>query len=313
MDVEASPRPQVLANVVMKKGVSVIIVNYKGFDLTSQCVKSLRVHSPQTEIIIVDNASRDRSVERLRELFPDITIVEMNGNNGFGSANNAGAVAASGSHLFFLNNDTIVHSDSPQHLSSVLQREQKAAVVGPRLSYEDGSFQLSFGFDPSPFNEWKTKRMQKGLFRRDAKLTDKMQSRYASVTPVDWVTGAALMIRREVFESIGGFDEAYFMYFEDADLCQRVRKKGWDVLYDPAATIMHYGGGSVASNDMSVYIGYRRSQLRYYRKHGTLLSNVALRVYLTLMFGFRWMIEATRGGNRMGAMKEILRHVRNND
>jgi len=297
----------------MRKGVSIIIVNYRRFDLTSKCVESLRVHSPQTEIILVDNASRDGSVERLREIFPDITIVEMNGNNGFGFANNAGAAAASGNHLFFLNNDTIVHSDSPQHLSSVLQKEQKAAVVGPRLSYEDGSFQLSFGFDPSPLNEWKTKRMKKGLFRRDAKLADKVQSRYASVTPVDWVTGAALMIRSEVFESIGGFDEAYFMYFEDADLCRRVRKKGWAVLYDPAATIMHYEGGSVASNDMSVYIGYRRSQLRYYRKHGTLLSRVILRLYLTLMFGLRSVIEATRGGSRKGAIKEILRHVRNND
>lgn len=313
MDGEASPHPPVLANVVMKKGLSIIIVNYRRFDLTAKCVESLRVHSAQSEIILVDNASRDGSVERMGEVFPDITIVEMSNNNGFGSANNAGAAAASGNHLFFLNNDTIVHSDSPQHLSSVLQKEQKAAVVGPRLSYEDGSFQLSFGFDPSPLNEWKTKRMQKGLFRRDTKLADKVQSRYASVTPVDWVTGAALMIRSEVFESIGGFDEAYFMYFEDADLCRRVRKKGWDVLYNPAATIMHYGGGSVASNDMSVYIGYRRSQLRYYGKHGTLLSRVGLRLYLTLMFGFRWVIEATRGGNRKGAIKEILRHVRNND
>lgn len=313
MDVEASSLTPILAHVIMKERVSVIMVNYMGFDLTSKALSSLATHAPHTEVILVDNASRDGSVERIRELFPGLTIVEMKDNKGFGSANNAGAAVASGSHLFFLNNDTIMQSDSPQHLLATFKQQKEAGVIGPRLTYADGSFQLSFGPDPSIVNEWRTKRMQRRLARRDMKLAADVQSRYHSLTRVDWVTGAALMIRREIFESIGGFDEAYFMYFEDADLCRRVRKKGFEVIYDPSTTITHHGGGSAASFERAVYVGYRRSQLRYYRIHSPFLSSFALRVYLALTFGSRLLMETLRGGNRTPAIKEVLRHVRIND
>lgn len=253
--------------------VSIIIVNYRGVEYTTQCIRSILstdVKLPY-EVIVVDNHSEDGSVQVLRSQFPDIRVIEAEENRGFGAANNAGANIAEGDFLFFLNNDTKILDDCFTPLINFLREHRDCGIVAPKLIYPDGRFQLSYGRYPSLLNELRTKR----LSREEENITppDIPQKK-------EWVTGAALCLRKELFLSIGGFDETYFMYFEDADLCRRITQAGYTIYYIPTVSIIHFKGMSHTSKKNTIYLEYRRSQLRYYRKHSSFVQLIFLKAYL---------------------------------
>lgn len=261
--------------------VSIIIVNYNGLRYARNCVASILRWSPRSEIIIVDNGSTDGSVESLRKEFPQIRLIALTKNNGFGHGNNRGAEVATGNVFFFLNNDTLLTEDTPAVLAAYLERNSEVAACGPKLLNEDRTFQLSFGLDPSIKNERIVRRMQRRLRNGDVHYASWLEKRHADKV-IDWATGAALMVRREVFEKIGGFDDRFFMYFEDADLCRRIRKAGFEIRYNPETSVVHLLGQSVKDGNPNVGVEYRRSQIYYYRKHRSPIALLLLRLYLAL-------------------------------
>ena len=269
--------------------ISTIIVNYNGLALCCAAIDSLVQHCPESEIIVVDNGSKDGSIQALAAKYPAIRLIALDANRGFGSANNAGARKANGDLLFFLNNDTQLQENTAHVLSHHFGKDMQVGACGPRLMNADGSFQLSSGLDPSLINEWKTRREQQRVERRNLRGSYP-HSIPDQIAEVDWVTGAALMVRKDIFERIGGFDEQYFMYFEDVDLCKKIREEGWKVLYDPASAITHLKGSSGTLLRGKVGLEYRKSQILYYRRYRSLVSSVLLRSYLFVKYCMRWIM-----------------------
>lgn len=265
--------------------VSVVTVNYNGWNYLDHCLTSLlqNVRRDDLEVIVVDNASQDASVDNLRRSYPSVKIVEGSENVGFSRGCNRGAQAAIGRYLLFLNNDTIIQDDFLKPMADFLEDHPRVGVLGPRLVYEDGTFQLSSGSLPSVQQEAFDRVVYALARRRTEWLLHHLTRRYASVREVEWVTGACLLVRREVFEAVGGFDENMFMYFEDKDLCKRIAEQGWRVVYFPEVTVIHRLAGSThEGNSKKLQAFYRASQLYYYRKHLSSFQSRLLKLYLRL-------------------------------
>ena len=247
--------------------VSIIIVNYNGLGVIVDCLTSIFGHlpAPAIEVIVVDNDSQDGSPELIAQKFPQVNLLRQSKNSGFGTANNVGARQARGEYLLLLNSDTLVTADILPTLVAKLTSEAHVGIVGPRLLNPDGSFQLSIAHEIGLWGEWRTLQQVK-QYRIPANRPA-LAARYDRDQVVDIVIGAALMMRRSLFEQVGGFDETFFMYFEESDLCQRVRALGYKILYTPAVTVIHIGGYSVAQAAGPMAVAYRRSQRYYYRKH----------------------------------------------
>jgi GT2 family glycosyltransferase len=258
--------------------VSIIIVNYNGKDRTRACLQSIHTvsSSVEHEIILIDNCSDDGSVEAIRKEYPDIRIVPQNANLGFGTANNRGARIAKGEFLFFVNNDIIFKEDIITPLKEFMEKNDSAGIAAPMLLNPDGTYQLSYGKYPSLLNELRTKRET---------IAAKSIPDDRSPKRVEWVSFAAVMIHRAAFEKIHGFDERYFMYFEDADFCCRAHDAGYTTYYCAGYALLHSGGGSWSGSIVNkIKIEYRRSQIMYYQKHRSVCEALVLRIYLMLQF-----------------------------
>jgi hypothetical protein len=231
------------------------------------------------EVIVVDNNSTDGSTVELPKEFPAVKFIMLSENKGFGTANNIGAAAATGGLIFFINNDTLFTSNIIGTLAYHCIRDKKIGIVGPKLLNEDGSFQRSYGDFPTISAE------------REAKLAsvdtmNHMNTDILSNVPLkqDWVTGAALMIYREILLKVGGFDENYFMYFEDIDLCKRVSNGGYSIQYVPSVSMIHLGGKSYGNHRDNISYEYRRSQLRYYDKYNSVMQRMLVRIFIFIKF-----------------------------
>lgn len=270
--------------------ISTIIVNFNALGFTREAISSLLKFTEPHEIIVVDNGSIDENVDLLRSEFPTVKTIRLQTNIGFGGANNAGASLARGDILFFLNNDAYVEQDVIQRLSRHFEKDLRVGACGPKLRNPDGSFQFSTGIDPSLIGEWKTRRQNQnkaGAVYSDSGLIP--LSKLSEPVVVDWVTGAALMVRKDVFEMLGGFDDQYFMYFEDADLCRRIRLQGMRILYDPTTELFHHRGVTRVTRIGVTSLEYRKSQLHYYEKFNGQISILFLRTYLFFKFGLQWL------------------------
>ncbi|MEM1310916.1 MAG: glycosyltransferase family 2 protein [Cyanobacteria bacterium P01_H01_bin.153] len=246
---------------------SIIIVNYNGAGVIVDCLASIFQHldADTIEVIVVDNASQDGSPGLIANKFPQVQLMYQAKNLGFGSANNVGAQAAQGEYLFLLNSDTVIHSDPLPVLIGKLESLPNVGIVGPRLLNPDGSFQLSTAYEIGLEGEWRT--LQEVRKYRQPETRPTLAWQYAGDRIVDIVVGAAMLMRRSHFHHIGGFDETFFMYFEESDLCQRFRDAGYQILYTPTVSLVHIGGYSVAQVAGKMAIEYRRSQRYYYQKH----------------------------------------------
>ena len=236
---------------------SIIIVNHNTKELTKNCVNSVLKNrvGGSVEILIVDNASRDGSARMLRKYFKNkITLIENKENKGFGAANNQGAAAANGKYLFFLNSDTIIKNNMFTELERSFSRDKNIGVVAPKLLLEDGDEQpRAFGDFPNPTNVIFEKFKPPAGYRNNP-------------FEVDWASGAALAVKKSIFERLGGFDEKFFMYFEDVDLCKRIKESGYKILVNPRASLTHLCGKSLSGfSKRKAY--YYESQDYFYKKH----------------------------------------------
>lgn len=221
---------------------AVCIVNYNTRHLLRECVRSVLAEGP-SEIIVVDNASNDGSAEMVEVEFPSVTLIRSGGNVGYGPAANRAIRSSRADDILLLNADTIVRPGALAALRGHLAKAGAATILGPRLFNPDGTYQTSCFHFPTPPHVF---LYLSGLFRviTDIPFLNRrsLQRMSAdSAVRVPWVLGAALAFHRATFQSLGGFDETFFMYFEEVDLCRRLTEGGGEVLFVPAAEVVHVG------------------------------------------------------------------------
>jgi GT2 family glycosyltransferase len=239
------------------------------------------------EVIVVDNAASD-AANGLAPFRERIRVLRNQENLGFTRANNRGAASARGEYLLFLNSDTKVSPGTFSRLVAFMDSRLQAGAVGPLVLNGDGSFQLSFGRPFSLFSElW-----QKAFAAPRARRQD---PQWLKTMDVGWVSGCCLLTRREYFPGGKVFDEGIFLYFDDSELCARLRKMGKKVCYFPGTRIVHFGGASVQSMPARTALEYRRSQLHVYKKHLPRWQFGALKLYLA--FKYRWKLLRSRDVN----------------
>ncbi len=245
-------------------GTAVVIVNYESGRALVRCVEGWRSESP-TELVVVDNGSFDGSLDEIRRRFPDVEVLVPGRNLGYGAAANRG-VAATGSELVLVcNPDVEVRPGVLAVLADALNGEPGCAVVGPLIRTAVGQRYPSARRFPSLIDA--AGHALLGIFAPDNRFTRSYQQVHlgeaTGLQMVDWVSGACFLARRSAFEEVGGFDEAYFMYAEDVDLCWRLGRVGWQVAYTPMAEVVHLQGVSTDRHPYRMIFEHHRSLLRF--------------------------------------------------
>ncbi len=276
--------------------LSVIILNWNTQDLLEKCLRSLECPQPglDFEVIVVDNASEDRSREVVRELFPQFHLLENPINIGFGAGNNKALPQARGRYVLFLNSDTVVLEGALTALVGYADANPALGIVGPKLLNADGSLQYSCRRYPNLGTGFFRNTPLGRLFPKNRFNTDYLMTDWDHMTPrdVEWVSGAALMMRRSLLDQIGSFDEDFYMYCEDVDLCWRVnhtlRDAGvWRVAYFPASVIYHLIGKSSDKVPTRMTYEFHRSQYLFYKKHYRATTPWLVRPLIPIGIGLR--------------------------
>lgn len=258
--------------------LSIIIVNYLQKDFLQKCVASIykNLAKGSYDVTIVNN-SKHEDLSEISLMFADVKIIP-NENTGYSKGNNLGVKQTTGEYLLFLNADTEILSDFINDLINKLEKINYGAV-GLRLQFPDGNFQNSFGFFPSILNEYKNRKTELAFKNKYEKVIQERKSEYSKVKEVDWVTGAAIFIKKEVFNKVNGFDERYFLYYEDIDLCYRLNKTGYKNYYYPFSEIIHYKGEVTRTIENKKLKNIQReSQKLYYKLHNGIIQQILLRI-----------------------------------
>lgn len=254
--------------------LSVVIVNWNGGPVLGECLAALFADRPAKgplEVFLVDNASTDGSQSRAIAAYPQVVLIQNSRNRGFASAVNQALGRAQGDVTLLLNPDVVLTPTAVSRLTGFMAEHPEAAIVGPRLLNADGTVQGSARRDPSPWT---------GVFGRTALLTRLFPNNRVSrrelpglghrsdgPLEVDWVSGACLLARRAAYERVGLMDDGFFLFWEDADWCLRLRSAGWKVYYLPTAEATHRVGVSRGQRVVRSAIDFHVSAYRFYRKH----------------------------------------------
>ena len=270
--------------------VSVIVVTYNALPWLERCLESVAGY----ETIVVDHGSTDGTLDVVRERFPAVRVLEQD-NRGMGGGNNAGMRVATGRYFFLLNSDAWVVEDGLAQLVDYADEHPEAAVIGPRLLNTDGTLQRSVRGEPTL---WRL--ATEYLFIR--KLAPKSRLfnplyaggfDHAREVEAEWLSGPALLVRRDAADAVGLFDEKFFLFGEETDWLTRFRRAGWKVLFFPGAEVTHVGG---ASHGGSMYIENLRGHVRWFAKHRGLRQ--AEQVRRLLLFSLRVRALLFRGERR---------------
>ena len=267
------------AEAVNSPLLSILLVNYNDGAHLPECLSSIETHARALdhEVIVVDNASTDGSPELIAQRFPRVRLIRNSRNQGFGRANNRAVRESRGAFVLFLNTDVVLHPGVLDLLLTEMAADPLTGIVGPALLNPGDSFQVSFGGRVGFFTEAFKKILHNRVIRRSVR-------RGGGRREVGWVSGAFLLARKKTLLEAGLFDENFFLYFEDIDLCRRTIEKGWKVIFLPMAVSFHWGGATTAGRRLRSRLEYRKSQLLFYRKHNSRVSLALLRLYLRLDF-----------------------------
>jgi len=252
--------------------LSIIIVNWNTCDLLAQCLESVYANPPdcEFEVLVVDNASTDGSVQMVRERFPWVRLIENQENVGFARANNRAIQESTGCYALLLNPDTEVQPGALETLVRFMNAHPQAGAAGAQLLNPNGTLQPSCHPAPTLFREfWR-------LFHLDVlypyALYPMKRWSLESHREVDIVQGACMILRREALDQVGLLDEDYFIYSEEVDLCHRLRQRDWKVYWIPQAVVVHYGGQSTQQVATEMFLHLYQSKLLYFRKHNGWLA-----------------------------------------
>ena len=298
--------------------LSIVILSWNVRDLLRQCLESVASGRPLsanhpllvTEIIVVDNASSDGSVEMVRAEFAAVRLIANQTNRGYTGGNNDGIAAATGRYVMILNPDTRVLDDALAAMVAYADAHPDVGVVGPQLLNPDGSVQSSRRRFPTLMtglfeSTWLQPLAPRDVLRRYYVL-DRPDD---TIQEVDWLFGACFLVRRKVIQQVGTLDEDFFMYSEEMDWCYRMRQAGWKVVYLPEAQVIHYGGKSSDQVAAQRHIYFQTSKVRYFRKHHGALTAGVLRVAVLAMYAGQLALEAAKGalGHKRALRRERVR------
>lgn len=259
--------------------LDVVIVSFRSRDLVRACLASLRAHPPASgaQVWVVENASRDGTSEMVQAEFPEVELISSETNLGFSAGNNLAIRRGRAPYVLALNPDTRVTEGALDRLIGLMEANPTIGITGCRLEREDGTFdhaaRRSF---PTPLGAL---GHFTGLGRRSSASQRLAQYRAPSVEsgPVDAVNGAFMLMRRRALESVGLFDEGYWMYMEDLDLCYRFAEAGWTTWYEPAVSVLHVKGGSSGKyRSARLNYAFHYGMYRFYRTHYAERNTVAL-------------------------------------
>jgi GT2 family glycosyltransferase len=247
-------------------------------------------------VVVADNGSSDGSVEMMRRDFPSVIVDIDRSNPGYGAGANRGIARCGGADVLLLNSDTRVRPGTLASLQRYLAAHARAGVVGPRLLNPDTTLQRSTFPFPSPFRPALQHDLFAGLVRHLPIARERYLATWSHSRPrtVPYVMGAALVIRRAAFEAVGGFDESYFMYSEEVDLCYRMRAAGWETHYAPVADVFHVGRASTSQRRAEMLEQVGISSLRFYERHYSGLRLAQARAVLRLGMALRLLRDRLR-------------------
>lgn len=246
--------------------VSIVLLSYNKRDLTAECLNTVFKHvsDKEAEVIVVDNASSDDSVEYIRKHFPKVKLIENTRNAGFAGGCNLGAKSAKGDYILFLNNDAKLSNNPLPKMLEVFNSHDQTGIVGGLLVNHNGSLQRSYG------SFYTVPNVAYLLFAGESGELKRFQGK--EITETDWVSGGFMLVKRDVFEKVKGFNESYFMYIEDMDLCYRIKKAGFKIFNTPFAKVEHLGQGSTNKTfaivhifeGLQIFYKQQRSVVEYY-------------------------------------------------
>lgn len=306
--------------------VTVVIVSYRVPELLARCLASIRDTTTARAVrsVVVDNASGDGTVEQIQRNFPQVTVIANEENRGFSIASNQATAAAESEAILFLNPDTELQPHALDEMLDFLESHPDVGVIGPRLVYPDGQTQPSRRRDPTLL----IALVESTLIQRWWPRCPVLAHYYAGdqsegeTQQVDWLVGACLLIRRAALRKAGGFDERFFMYSEEMDLCRRIRENGWRVVYLPSARVTHHEGRSSEQNLARRARTFNESKCRYFEKYLGASVGRALRLFLLantltdllieglkLAIGHRRELRATRVRNLVDVARFQLNHL----
>lgn len=277
----------------MKLSIVVLCWNDRG--VIAECLRTIfaNTHSTEFEVIVSDNGSTDGSVEFIRASYPMVRVIENGRNLRFAKANNVGIRASSGEYILILNPDTIIHEGALDKMVAFADQHPEAGAFGCRVLNADQSYQVSARPLASFRGEWIAALYLRGLGRLHKWFTADSYPGWSGTTErqVGWVSGCFMLLRGALLKSLDGFDQQFFYYYEDMDLCRRVWQAGYSILFNPAATITHLGGKSTKNRFTPlgfVLDGQVTRYLYHYKHSGKRGMRQARRIALTSV-SLRWL------------------------
>ena len=229
--------------------ITIALVNYNTGHLLDRLFSAIAAAQGDLKLqtIVIDNASRDDSIELLRGKYPDVELIENTINVGFGRANNQALARMRGRYLLLLNTDAFVAPDTLIKTIRFMEQNPRSGILGVKLVGEDGSLQPSCRFFPTPWNVFLVANGLTKLFPK-TRLVDDMAWDHRRTRGCDWVPGCYYLVRKEVIDQVGLFDPRFFLYYEEVDHCRRSHKAGWDVTYYGDTQVVHVGGESARTD-----------------------------------------------------------------
>lgn len=254
---------------------TIVVVTCNSADVLGDCLASMELHAGDARAIVVDNASADASVEMVQAA-RFATLIRAESNEGFSKANNRALRTIETEFALILNPDARLTSSAIPQLLAAADRHEDAAAFGPKTVYEDGRPQVSFGPDLGLTAEYRQRKLVKGVKAGEARALEELRALTAAEREVDWVSGSCMLLRMSAARGAGFFDERYFLYEEDADLCLRLRRAGGKVMFIPQAVVIHELGTSMAKASKRARDAYDESHRLYYRLHRGPLERLIL-------------------------------------
>jgi GT2 family glycosyltransferase len=286
--------------------VAVVVVSYNTRDLLHDCLASVleSTQGRSVELVIVDNASEDGSYEAVRETYPHAAAIRNSTNLGFGAACNQGIRATSSKFLLLLNSDARLTAQAFQSLWDCLEQNERCGAAGCRLIDAAGAEVINTRNFLTPLNQaFELAGIKLGLGRLRRTRRPNLDRNLVDCS-VDWIDGACLMLRRAALDETGFFDERFFMYAEDEDLCFRLRKRGWLVCFCGAGTAVHHGAASSQHNRVDMLRHFYLSQMMFLSKHRSERSTFFYAVLMkTVLVLKHWLL---RDSHRRKTAEEQL-------